>query len=234
MIESISRMHAVLICLAVLCSCSKREPPVDVAQAFAAPKVVAGLPNVLLIGDSISIGYTQRVRENLAGRANVFRPATNCGPTTNGLAELEQWLGNTDWDVIHFNFGLHDMKYLDAQGRNASPTTEGARQQVQIEQYAENLELIAEALKQTGATVIWCQTTPVPSGTKTRISGDARRYNEVAQQVIDQVGGIKTNRLYQFAVTNSEHQIDEDVHYTQSGYRILAQRVSDTIGASLP
>ncbi len=45
------------------------------------------LPNVLLIGDSISIGYTKPVRKKLSGVANVFRPNTNCGPTTKGVAE---------------------------------------------------------------------------------------------------------------------------------------------------
>ncbi|MEC8895625.1 MAG: hypothetical protein VX675_04820, partial [Planctomycetota bacterium] len=45
---------------------------------------VEGLPRVLLIGDSISIGYTVGVRELLSGKANVHRPLTNCGPTTKG------------------------------------------------------------------------------------------------------------------------------------------------------
>ena len=73
---------------------------------------IKGLPRVLLIGDSISIGYTVPARDALRGEANVHRPLTNCGPTTRGLESLSQWLGDTDWDVIHFNWGLHDLKYL--------------------------------------------------------------------------------------------------------------------------
>ena len=58
--------------------------------AFAPPKNIdPKLPNVLLIGDSISIGYMVPAREKLAGVANVFRPNTNCGPTTRGLESLE-------------------------------------------------------------------------------------------------------------------------------------------------
>ncbi|HEX5104900.1 MAG TPA: SGNH/GDSL hydrolase family protein, partial [Pirellulaceae bacterium] len=53
--------------------------------AYAQIEDVAGLPRVLLIGDSISIGYTVAVREELKGKANVHRPATNCGPTTRGV-----------------------------------------------------------------------------------------------------------------------------------------------------
>ena len=75
-----------------------------------------GLPRVLIIGDSISIGYTLPVRAQLRGRANVHRPKDNCGSTLVGLERLDAWLGNGKWDVIHFNFGLHDMSYVDAQG----------------------------------------------------------------------------------------------------------------------
>ena len=63
--------------------------------AFAPVQDVAGLPRVLLIGDSISIGYTLDVRELLKGKANVHRIPTNGGPTTNGLANLSKWLGDS-------------------------------------------------------------------------------------------------------------------------------------------
>ena len=67
-----------------------------------------GLPRVLLIGDSVSRGYTQAVRAALAGKMNVHRAPENCGPTANGLKKIEVWLGDGKWDVIHFNFGIHD------------------------------------------------------------------------------------------------------------------------------
>ena len=38
---------------------------------------VAGLPRVLLLGDSVSIGYTLPARKLLEGKANVHRPADN-------------------------------------------------------------------------------------------------------------------------------------------------------------
>ncbi|KRP37015.1 MAG: hypothetical protein ABS34_04775 [Opitutaceae bacterium BACL24 MAG-120322-bin51] len=66
------------------------------------------LPNVLIIGDSISIAYTQPVVEQLKGVANVQRVKANCGDTQRGLQSLHVWLGRTHWDVIHFNWGLHD------------------------------------------------------------------------------------------------------------------------------
>ena len=66
------------------------------------------LPRVLIIGDSISIGYTPRVRKLLKGKANVHRPKTNCRWSAFGNEKILDWIGNSKWDLIHFNFGLWD------------------------------------------------------------------------------------------------------------------------------
>ena len=101
------------------------------------------LPRVLLIGDSISIGYTVPVQNLLKGRANVHRIPDNGGPTTNGLAKLPQWLGNSKWDVIHFNWGLHDLKVMPDGQKQVSP-----------EAYQKNLRELVRQLKATGARLI--------------------------------------------------------------------------------
>lgn len=93
--------------------------------------------HVLILGDSISMGYTPHVRSLLAGHAEVVRPEENCGPTSHGLERIEAWLGDDDWDVIHFNFGLHDMKYVDDQGERVS--TDTGKVQVPLPQYEQNL-----------------------------------------------------------------------------------------------
>ena len=99
--------------------------------AFAKIIDTPGLPRVLLIGDSITIGYTLEVRELLKDQANVHRIPTNGGPTTNGLKNLQVWLGDSKWDVIHFNWGLHDLKYVGADGVNLSdPKAAGSHPQV--------------------------------------------------------------------------------------------------------
>src|SRR3954452_21572573 len=100
------------------------------------------------------MGYTLPVREMLKGVANVHRPPTNCGPTTRGVEQIDAWLGDGKWDVIHFNFGLHDLKYVDKDGKNASP--EKGKAQVSLEQYARNL------FRQTGSDgcKVWAVRTP--------------------------------------------------------------------------
>ena len=71
----------------------KPKPAAKPAGPLAPVKDQEGLPRVLLIGDSISIGYTLPVRELLKGKANVHRPSTNCGPTSRGVSGIDQWLG---------------------------------------------------------------------------------------------------------------------------------------------
>ena len=72
------------------------------------------LPNILLIGNSISIGYTSYVRNELKGKCNVYRIPTNGGDTKSGVHNLKFWLNSKEWDVVHFNFGLHDLKRIVA------------------------------------------------------------------------------------------------------------------------
>jgi len=117
------------------------------------------LPRVLLIGDSISIGYTVAVRDLMKGKANVHRPLTNCGPTIRGLEGIEEWLKTggegKKWNVIHFNWGLHDLKYMGSNGENlAELGSEGAHQQVPMEDYLVNLSKLHKILEGTGAKLI--------------------------------------------------------------------------------
>jgi acyl-CoA thioesterase-1 len=191
------------------------------------------LPNVLLIGDSISIGYMLPVRKMLEGEANVFRPATNCGPTTRGLQSLDEWLGDRKWDIIHWNFGLHDLKYLGPNGENlADPYSATSHQQVPPDDYARNIRQLAQRLKRTGATVVFCQTTPVPEGAKGRVVGDSKKYNEIAEEVMESVGGIEINRLYDFAIDNVEN-LPANVHYSEEGSKKLASQVANVIRMAL-
>ncbi len=83
------------------------------------------LPRVLIIGNSISIGYTPFVCEALEGKMKIHRIPENGSHTWTGLEKLDEWLGDKPWDVIHFNWGLHDLKYLKRRKPDrACPTAE--------------------------------------------------------------------------------------------------------------
>ena len=124
------------------------------------------------------MGYTLQVRELLKGKANVHRPPTKCGPTIKGLAALDDWLKvggqGKKWDVIHFNWGLHDLKYMGPNGKNlADPKAKTSRKQVPPVEYEKNLRELVKRLKKTGARLIWRNTTPVPEGARGRVPGDS-------------------------------------------------------------
>ncbi|MDE3001390.1 MAG: SGNH/GDSL hydrolase family protein [Gemmatimonadota bacterium] len=185
------------------------------------------LPNVLLIGDSISMGYTIPTRERLKGRANVYRPFENCGPTSRGLAQLDEWLGDRKWDVIHFNWGLHDLRYVDGGDGLTEPGK--GRLFTSVEQYKENLGKLVSRLKTTGAKLIWATTTPVPEGASGRKLGDAAIYNIAAAEIVNEPG-ITINDLHAFALPRlNELQLPRDVHFTQEGSAALADQVTAAI-----
>ena len=201
----------------------KRRPN----PAYAPITEDPALPRVLLIGDSISIGYTVPTRKLLAGKANVVRPPTNCGPTTRGLQHLDAWLGEKKWDAIHFNWGLHDLKYMSPKGGLAPPQT--GKQQVPLDQYEKNLEELVTRLEKTGAKLIWAATTPVPEGSAGRVKGDDAKYNAVAARIMAK-HGVAIDDLYAFALPRLEEiQRPKNVHFTLQGSQALAKQVAQSI-----
>ena len=106
----------------------------------------ADLPKVLIIGDSISIGYTPHVTQMLKGKAVVKHHRGNAGHTGMGLKNLDKWIGDTRWDIIHFNWGLWDLCY-----RNPKSKVQGNRDKVNgkithtLEQYEKNLDQLYSA-----------------------------------------------------------------------------------------
>jgi acyl-CoA thioesterase-1 len=188
-----------------------------------------GLPRVLLIGDSISIGYTIPVRKLLKGKVNLHRIPTNGGPTIKGLEQIDAWIGKKKWDVIHFNWGLHDLKYMGPNGENLFPKEKGGEVQVALLEYEKNLERLVSRLNKTGAKLIWRNTTPIPPGSRGRYVGDSIRYNSAASRVMIR-HGIPTHDLF----TMSRERMKEimrpaNVHYTEEGSKVLAESVAEVI-----
>ena len=198
---------------------SERENP-----AFAPVTENPALPRVLIIGDSISIGYTLGVRSLLEGEANVLRIPVNGGPTTNGVKNLENWLGTGKWDVIHFNWGLHDIKYM-----KDGKTDMAGEWQVPPDDYRKNLESLVKRLKATGARLIWATTTPVPQGSAGRVKGDEVKVNAVAAELM-KANGVAVDDLYAMVLPQLQQcQLPANVHFTDEGYALLARQVADSI-----
>ena len=187
------------------------------------------LPRVLLIGDSISIGYTAPTRELLKGKANVLRIPTNGGPTSKGVADLTAWLGTGKWDVIHFNWGLHDVKRM--KGGKMDDSSEW---QVPAAQYEDNLRTLVHRLKATGARLAWASTTPVPEGAGGRTRGDEVKANELAAKVMKEEG-IPTDDLYAHVLPElARYQQPRNVHFNNEGYAFLAKQSPRRSSSSSP
>lgn len=174
------------------------------------------LPRVLLIGDSISRGYTLATRKTLTGMANLHRAPENCGPTANGLKKLPVWLGQGKWDIIHFNFGIHDRK-------------------TPLPDYEQRLDSLATQLKATGARIIWANTTPVAEGgMKDATNADLIARNEIAAKVM-QKHGIAINDLYAWIEPDlAKYQNPKDVHFSNTGYDRLGEKVASEISKIIP
>jgi acyl-CoA thioesterase-1 len=187
--------------------------------AFREVPDVPGLPRVLLIGDSISIGYTEPVRAELTNKANLHRIPENGAATIVGVKNLENWLSSSKWDVIHFNFGLHDLRLDDG------------KHQVPLPDYETNLRTIVQRLQKTGARLIWATNTPVPDAEvkPPRRNSDVIAYNAAAAKIMTEAG-IPIDDLY--ALINprlAELQLPANVHYTLPGYNVLGHQVAESI-----
>ncbi|MBI5693785.1 MAG: SGNH/GDSL hydrolase family protein [Verrucomicrobia bacterium] len=203
---------------------AKAKPAPDPALA---PIVdVPGLPRVLLIGDSISIGYTLPVRAALQGKANVHRPPGNCSSTGYTLSKLEEWLGPGRWDVIHFNWGLHDAKLPPEGVRHAPPDV-----------YERNLRQLVARLKATGARLIWASTTPVPMGgnlAPNRRFDSVDKYNAIAAKVMAELGVVTNDLNAAIAPHVAKFGRPNDVHFSAEGSAFLAGHVARSVAAQLP
>ena len=200
-------------------------------QIFAGDRT---LPKVLIIGDSISIGYTPYVIENLKVVAEVRRHKGNAGPTIRGVARIEEWIGDGNWDLIHFNWGLWDMYGWEYHKEDRSPKA-----------YRQRLESLVRRLKKTGAKLVWATTTPACPANETtmerrfkqkvRISSELeRKYLEAALTVMNK-HGVKVNDLHAFMkpLWPKYAIADNNVHFSKLGSRKLGEKVAKAINSFL-
>jgi acyl-CoA thioesterase-1 len=189
------------------------------AKTSAQSESTQRLPRVLLIGDSICGGYSEPVIQRLKGKVDVTGVPPNGWATFLALTNLHNMLGDHDWDLIHFNWGLNDL--------------EGRR--VLIPKYEANLRVLLKRLQERSVKQFWCSTTPVPMGkvNSPRIYTDVPIYNAAAEKIM-KANNIPIDDLYSFALPRlAELQLKEDVHFKPSGYALLAEQVAQQILTAL-
>jgi lysophospholipase L1-like esterase len=188
------------------------------------------LPKVVLIGDSIRIGYAPFVAERLDGKAIVVSPKPNGEDSGNVLRNLDEWVIKEKPDVVHINTGLHDLKL------------KGSTYQVPLLDYEKNLKMILDRIqKETNASVIFATSTPIVDTLHAqrkvgfdRFDADVQKYNDAAVAVMKQAG-VPINDLHELVEGRGKEQLisSDGTHYTPEGYEVLAGAVTESIRRSL-
>jgi|GEM_PF-695359 len=193
----------------------KREKAAGKSNAWDFVEDDPALPRILLIGDSVSRAYTQTVRKELAGIANVHRAPSICGPTSNGLNKIDLWLGDGKWDVIHFNFGIHDRR-------------------TPLADYATRLEQLIQRMQRTGAELVWASTTPIPDVPGTYSADSIAPRNAAAANVM-QEHGVAIDDLFTAITPHlAEWQNPNDVHFSEPGNEFLGKQVATFLKSMFP
>jgi len=185
-------------------------------------------PSVLLIGDSIAGYYRPYVVKFLEGKADITYSG-NIGDTRNGLKRIDRLIAKGPYHVIHFNWGLHDVKPV-----------KGRKNNVPIEEYEKNLRELIRRMKQTKAKLIFATTTPVGPRAARR-NKNVIRYNAVALKIMKEEK-IAVNDLYALAEPIREKiQYKDNVHFKpyykhpepenedEKGSKILGKSVARSI-----
>jgi hypothetical protein len=178
------------------------------------------LPNVLLVGDSITRAYYAEAAKQLSGAANVYLFATSA---SSGDPRLPQQLGDyfrmmgVSFVAIHFNNGMHGWGYTEAQ-------------------YAADLGGMVAALRAGApkAQLVWANTTPVLHDSTTGESTNARidERNRLAAVLMAREG-ITIDDQHALMLTHPELH-DGDVHFIAAGSALQATKVAAAIRALLP
>lgn len=189
------------------------------------------MKKILLLGDSIRMGYDKYVKLAFKDKADVIYPQENCRSSAYVLRSIffwKEWLKlDESMDVIHWNAGLWDgLRLLDGKPLIA------------FEQYKENIDRICFHLNKwfPKAKMIFATSTPVQEelfGECKRLNKDTEMYNEAACEIVKRYGG-NINDLY--TLMNNcpiSYHSDQTHYYTKEGTEVLTNAVVNSICTQL-
>ena len=190
------------------------------------------MKKILLIGDSIRMGYDKYVKMALDGVAEVFSPTENCRFTQYVLRFFHKWLEDSGFgeetDLVHWNVGLWDV----IQIMDDEPITP-------IEVYEAYLHRICKRIKLLcpKAKVVFATSTPIVEAKVSplyfRHNTTIEEYNAAAVRALAGTGTV-INDLYALTATCPEEYHSDAVHYyTDAGTEYIGRRVLSEICAAL-
>lgn len=183
------------------------------------------MKNVLLLGDSIRMGYEPYVRQELNGTAAVYAPEENCRFSAYTLNSLRFWLPEFPVpNVIHWNNGAWDYAQIFGFYQpEFTPKNE----------YIRNMLLIARELKKTGAKIIFATSLPCrPDFPRAKIEKIIEYNAAIVPELKKQ--GIEINDLYSAVYPRFMDLIGQDgLHLTDEGYAFCGRIVAEKIKSCL-
>jgi hypothetical protein len=178
----------------------------------------AELPNVLLVGDSITRNYFSSVRQTLEGKANVYLFATSASAGDPRLpAQLAEFFAMEDvpFQVIHFNNGMHGWGYSEIQYRDG------------INDLIRTLKA-----KAPNAFLIWASTTPVrkdnPDGAN---NARVKARDDLAQEIMSR-NHIAIDDQFTI-VLNAPDGYSDDVHPSEKTSELQGRQAARMIAGHL-
>ena len=187
------------------------------------------MKKVLLLGDSIRMGYDDFVKEELKECEVIYDKDDN-GRFSSYTIWMFNFLNNQygPFDVVHFNNGYWDM-------HNEGPNKE---REVPIEDYIHNFKRLITFIKSTGAIPIFATTTPIYDTDKKEGEFEpidykndwVIEYNEAALKLMKEENVI-VNDLYSLLYDKEKrhYKCSDSLHLTTEGYKKCALQVAKVI-----
>ena len=193
------------------------------------------MKKIILIGDSIRMGYDKYVAKALGGQAQVYYPGENCRFTQYVLRNFSDWVRQSgfgkDTDLVHWNVGLWDVICM-FDDEEITP----------IEVYEHYLHRICKRIIRfcPNAKVVFATSTPIDQEAYApdlhrfwRSNETIRRYNEVAVRVVQQYG-FAVNDLFALMEDVPKHFYSDKTHfYTKDATERMTNRVLDVIAEQI-
>jgi len=172
-----------------------------------------GRPTMLVIGDSVSLGYTPFLKDGYQD-LQVIHNSCNAMNTKNGVKNIKKWAGHSEkWEVCTINHGLWDIN---------------PKYRVGLESYLANLETEIDTLKASCDRIIFVTTTNVDkSKGGHRNPLNVPKYNEAAKDLMGSLN-VEVCDIFPRSVSEKGNLIDA-VHYNAQGYEALAQEIANCI-----
>lgn len=187
------------------------------------------MKKILLLGDSIRLGYERYVKEMFDGHAKVYSP----GDVNGGMAQfIQRWLnewkrrGNfpDDMDLVHWNAGLWDVLRICGDEPLSSPAF-----------YAETLERVHKRIKLLfpKAKIVFALSTWVQEdlyqGEYQRYNKDIELFNEIAIKTLKPLGE-EFDDLYSVTKNAPKECFSDMTHFnTVEGIKLVGNKVVDCL-----